>query len=74
MALSNFDHLHDYMSYRAHLEGTKHELSKDYYRSAFATGLREFFGVVVDDKAVMLADGQNPDAFRSFNIYHIWKG
>jgi len=55
--------VHDYMTFRASLEGQKHELDPAWYERHWENnGVRRFFGVVVDDDGLILSDSQNPTA------------
>jgi hypothetical protein len=58
--------IYDYMAARAKLEGKKHELSPEFYSSAFQMGVRLFFGVSVDNAGFPTSDVQNQKAFHQW--------
>ncbi len=52
--------LSSYMKVRVILERTKWEISEDYLDKLFDSGIRFFFGVVLDDEGNLLYDLQEP--------------
>jgi len=58
--IRNLDKLIAYMKKRAAAEGVIFDLDLDYFQGVFNFGLRDFFGIKLDDKAQMIFDVQEP--------------
>ena len=58
--IKNLDKLIAYMKKRANMEGVIFELDLDYFQGVFDFGIREFFGIKLDDQAQMIFDEQEP--------------
>jgi hypothetical protein len=58
--MKNLDKLIAYMKKRANMEGVIFELDLDYFQGVFDFGIREFFGIKLDDQAQMIFDEQEP--------------
>jgi hypothetical protein len=58
--MQNLNKLIAYMKKRATIEGVIFELDLDYFQGVFDFGVREFFGIKLDDQAQMIFDEQEP--------------
>ena len=58
--MQNLNKLIAYMKKRANMEGVIFELDLDYFQGVFDFGIREFFGIKLDDQAQMIFDEQEP--------------
>ena len=58
--MQNLNKLIAYMKKRATMEGVIFELDLDYFQGVFDFGVREFFGIKLDDQAQMILDEQEP--------------
>lgn len=58
--------LSQYMSVRARFENVKWELTGQDLEPYFENGVRNFFGVSVDDQGNLLSDDQQPSFFNSY--------
>jgi len=58
--MQNLNKLIAYMKKRATMEGVIFELDLDYFQGVFDFGVREFFGIKLDDQAQMIFDEQEP--------------
>ena len=67
--IRNLDKLIAYMKKRAAAEGVIFDLDLDYFQGVFNFGVRDFFGIKLDDKAQMIFDDQEPqEGFFKKNI------
>ncbi|WP_297809745.1 hypothetical protein [uncultured Methylophaga sp.] len=55
--------LYAYMTHRAQDEGVTNRLPIDFFRESLEHGIREVFGVVVDENGQLIADKENPKFF-----------
>jgi len=58
--------IHRYMTKRAESEDLSHDLELDFYAELFEQGMRNFFGVNLDDVGGLVSDEQNPKFFASY--------
>ena len=56
----NLDKLIAYMKKRATAESMIFDLNLDYFQGVFKFGVRDFFGIKLDDQAEMIFDVQEP--------------
>lgn len=56
-----------YMKSRAAFEGAEWALTDAYLQRHFDHGVRNFFGVTVDEKGDLLSDVQHPDFFKKYH-------
>jgi hypothetical protein len=56
----------DYMKQRAAHEGVKWELTEAFLQAHFDRGVRNFFGVAVDNRGQLIRDTQQPDFFETY--------
>ena len=56
----NVDILFDYMIFRADYEGVEFNLDIDFFKSSFNSGIRNFFGVQVNNISFPIWDDQEP--------------
>jgi hypothetical protein len=57
----NVDILYDYMKLRAHQEGVVFELDIEFFESGFKKGIRNFFGVQLNNIGFPIWDDQEPE-------------
>lgn len=57
----NADILFDYLMMRANYEGVDFKLDIDFFESAFNSGIRNFFGVQVNNIGFPIWDDQEPE-------------
>lgn len=60
-----------YMKSRAEFEKTEWGLEDDMIASLFDSGIRNFFGVKVDDDGELIEDSQQPSFFSSYKFHSI---
>ncbi len=58
--------LSKYMTFRAALEGQRHDLTRRFYKAHWDSGVRRYFGVRLNDRGVILEDTQNPTALEKW--------
>ena len=63
--------IYDYMKARAKAEDQNFNLKDEYFVANLLLGVRNFFGVEIDDEGELLRDEQNPVFF---NWYHNKEG
>lgn len=56
----NLASLHSYLYHRAAYEKETYNLDASFYQHAFDDGIREFFGVYLDDEGRIMFDMQEP--------------
>lgn len=59
----------EYMKCRAKFEKAKWELTEDDLFVYFRQGVRNFFGVVVDDNGELVEDQEQPSFFNSYKSF-----
>lgn len=52
--------VHDYVRTRAEVEGVAYGLRRGFYKAAMRRGVRQVFGVVVNDRGTPTSDAQEP--------------
>jgi hypothetical protein len=65
-APSKTQNLHQYVAYRAKAEGLPYDLDAEFFDSHFVRGVRQFFGVTLDDQGKIVSDDQNPVALAAY--------
>ena len=59
----SIENIYNYLKIRAFSEGENFELDVEYFEQLFNDGIREFFGVKVNDEGEMIEDTMQPQFF-----------
>ena len=59
----SIENIYNYLKIRAFSEGENFELDVEYFEQLFNDGIREFFGVKVNDEGEMIEDTIQPQFF-----------
>ena len=62
----SIDNIYNYLKIRAFSEGENFELDLEYVEELFNDGIREFFGVKVNDEGEMIEDTIQPQFFSNW--------
>jgi hypothetical protein len=65
--------LHDYMRFRAAMEGQGYDLEPGFFGAALLKGVRSFFGIEVNDSGIV-SDTQQPEVLKQYWAEHavVW--
>ena len=63
---NKIDLLSDYMKERAAFEHVEWAVTDEFLEEHFASGIRSFFGVTLDDDGKLLTDDQQPELFANY--------